>query len=157
MTRKASEHGWKNWAAGENNPVLFCKFQGEDAPKNVDLLKEDFMMLLQTPFQKLMAQKFAEKGVCIDATHGTIGYDFSLTTVMVMDEQGEGFPVAWCLSNHEDFTHKCIFFHSLKQNCVILLPCWVMPDLANQFYNAWVGIMGGRPQRLVCTRHVDKA
>ena len=32
-----------------------------------------------------------------------------------------------------------------------------MSDLANQFYNAWIGIMGGRPQRLVCTWHVDKA
>ena len=68
------------------------------------------MMVLQALFQKLMAQKLAGKGVCIDATHGTAGYDFPLTTVMVMDEQGEGFPIAWCLSNHEDFTRMCIFF-----------------------------------------------
>ena len=100
-----------------------------------DLLNEDFMMVLQTPFQKLMAQKFAGKGVCIDATHGTTGYDFPLTTVMVMDEQGEGFPIAWCLSNHEDFTHMCIFSKLLKQNCGILLPRWLMSDLASQFYN----------------------
>jgi len=26
------------------------------------------------------------KGVCIDSTHGTTGYDFLLTTVMVTDE-----------------------------------------------------------------------
>ena len=41
-----------------------------------------------------MAQKFASKGVCIDSTHGTTGYDFLLTTVMVTDECGEGLPVA---------------------------------------------------------------
>ena len=76
---------------------------------------------------------------------------------MVMDEQGEGFPIAWCLSNHEDFTHMCILFKLLKQNCGILSPRWLMSDLASQFYNAWVGIMGGNPVRLVCTWHVDKA
>lgn len=153
-----SVRAWlEEWEASQNNPVLFCKFQGEVAPEDVDLLKEDFMIVLQTPFQKLMAQKFAGKGVCIDATHGTTGYDFPLTTVMVMDEQGEGFPIAWCLSNHEDFTHMCIFFGFLKQNCGKLSPRWVMSDLANQFYNAWVGIMGGNPLRLVCTWHVDKA
>ncbi len=32
-----------------------------------------------------------------------------------------------------------------------------MSDLANQFYNEWVGIMGGNPVRLVCAWHVDKA
>ncbi len=90
-----SVRAWvEEWAAGENNPVLFCKFLGEDAPEDFDLLNEDFMMVLQTLFQKLMAQKLAGKGVCIDATHGTAGYDFPLTTVMVMDEQGEGFPIA---------------------------------------------------------------
>ena len=153
-----SVRAWvEEWAASENNPVLFCKFQGDDAPEDVDLLNEDFMMILQTPFQKLMAQKFAGKGVCIDATHGTTGYDFPLTTVIVMDEQGEGFPIAWCLSNHEDFTTMCFFFDLLKQNCGILAPQWLMSDLASQFYNAWVGIMGGNPIRLVCTWHVDKA
>ena len=36
------------------------------------------------------------------ATHAqkkTNGYDFPLTTVVVVDEFGEGFPVAWCISN----------------------------------------------------------
>ena len=32
-----------------------------------------------------------------------------------------------------------------------------MSDLASQFYNAWVGVMGGKPLRLLCTWHVDKA
>ena len=40
--------------------------------------------------------------VCVDGTHGTNGYDFTLITVMVIDEYGEGFPVAWCISNRED-------------------------------------------------------
>ena len=84
-------------------------------------------------------------------------YDFLLTSVVVIDEYGEGFPVAWCLSNHEGFTHMCVFFEMVKRNCGILTPRWLMSDLANQFFNAWVGVMGGKPKRLFCTWHVDKA
>ena len=73
-----------------------------------------------------MAKEFAEKGIAIDATNGTNSYDFPLTTVMVNDERGQGFPVAWCLSNHEDTTHMCIFFRYIKATCGQLLPRWIM-------------------------------
>lgn len=32
----------------------------------------------------------------------------------MIDEHGEGLSLAWCLSNHEDFTNMCIFFDRLK-------------------------------------------
>ena len=147
----------QEWQQSENNPVLFYKLQGETAPEDLDLLQEDFFIVIQTPFQKAMAQKFTSKGVCIDTTHGTTGYDFLLTTVKVTDECGEGLPVAWCLSNHEDFTHMCLFFKLLRENCGQLLPHWLMSDTASQFYNAWVAIMGGTPIRLICIWHVDRA
>lgn len=153
-----SVRAWvEEWSHSDNNPVLFCKFQGEHAPDGFDLTNDDFMIVIQSPFQKAMAQKFASKGVCIDATHGTTGYDFLLTSIVVVDEYGEGFPIAWCLSNDEDFTHMCIFYKMVKKNCGLLTPSWLMSDLASQFYNAWVGVMGGRPARLLCTWHVDKA
>lgn len=95
------------------------------------------MIIIQSPFQKDMACKFAGNGVCIDTTHGTTSYDFLLTFVLVIDEYGEGFPIAWCLSNHEDVTHMNIFFEMIKQNCGVLTPRWLMSDLADQFYNAW--------------------
>ena len=115
------------------------------------------MIIVQSPIQKVMAKKFAAKGVAVDATHGTTSYDFLLTTLMIIDEHGQGFPVAWCLSNHEDFTHMCIFFRYVKENCGTLSPTWFMSDIASQFYNAWIGIMGGNPTRLLCAWHVDKA
>ena len=115
------------------------------------------MVMMQMPFQKLMVQKFVEKGICVNSTHGTTEYNFLLTTVMVTDEYGEGFLVEWCLSNHEDFTHMCLFFKMLKQNCGVLRPRFIIIDMANQFYNAWITVMGGNPSRLVCTWHVDKA
>lgn len=84
----------QQWQESEKNLVLFYKLQGETAPEDLDLLKEDFFIVIKTLFQKVMAQKFASKGVCIGSTHGTTGYDFLLTTVTVTDECGEGLPVA---------------------------------------------------------------
>lgn len=68
------------------------------------LAKDDFLMVIQTPFQREMFKKFAQKGICCDSTHGTNAYDFLLTTIHVINEFGERISVAWCLSNHEDFT-----------------------------------------------------
>lgn len=134
----------KEWQRSESNPVLFYKLQGENSPENYDLLQEDFMIVIQTPFQKTMAQKLAAKGVAIDATHGTTGYGFMLTTIMVLDEWGQGFPIAWCISNHEDLTHMCIFFKHIKLNCGTLKPQWLMSDTAEQFYNAWSWVRSQR-------------
>ena len=112
---------------------------------------------MQTPLQKHMLQQFGSNGVCCDSTHGTNAYDFSLTTVLVADEFGKGFPVAWCLSNHEDFTTMLIFFNEVKKNCGVQNSKFFMSDMAPQFYNAWVASMGEpRPKKLVCTWHVDK-
>ena len=38
----------------------------------------------------------------MDSTHGTNAYQFLLISVMVLDDYGEGIPVAWALSNQED-------------------------------------------------------
>ncbi|XP_022790149.1 uncharacterized protein LOC111329658 [Stylophora pistillata] len=69
-----SVRAWiQEWQESGNNPVLFYKLQGEQAQEDLDLLQEDFFIVIQIPFQKAMAQKFASKGVCIDSTHGTTG------------------------------------------------------------------------------------
>lgn len=143
---------------GEEKPILFKKMQGDTAPDGIDMSDEDFMVVIQNPLQRSMLQKFGPKGVCIDSTHGTNAYDFLLVTLLVIDEFGEGFPVVWCITNHEDFTSLCIMFTQLKANCGTISASWLMSDMAQQFYNAWIAVMGDpRPQKLLCTWHVDKA
>ena len=142
----------------ETNPILFYTLQGKKSPDGYDLCDKDFFIVVQTPLQKHMLQQFGSNGVCCDSTHGTNAYDFSLTTLLVSDEFGKGFPVAWCLSNHEDFTTMLTFFYELKKNCGVIQSKFFMSDMAPQFYNAWVASMGEpRPKKLVCTWHVDKA
>ena len=73
----------------DNNSALLYKAQGE---KDGNLAKNDFVLALQTPFQAYMLKTFGnDKVICIDSTHGTNAYDFALTTVIVVDELGEGY------------------------------------------------------------------
>jgi len=69
-----------------------------------------------------MLSKFGPNGACCNSTHGTNGahrangYEFLLTTLLAINEFGEGCPAAWCTSNHEDFTTMCNFFSEVKKN-----------------------------------------
>lgn len=85
------------------------------------------------------------------------GYDFTLITVVIVDEYGEGFPVAWCVTNREDQFLLMNFFHALRKRVGNITPAWLMSDLAEQFYTAWIGSFKSRPKKLVCVWHVDRA
>ena len=91
--------------------------------------------------------------VCIDSTHKTTGYDFLLITMLVVDEYGEGLPVAWCLSTQEDEAIVTTFFQHIK----LMSPSWIMTDDAEQFYNAWITTFNTYPQTLLCNWYVDRA
>ncbi len=102
----------------KNSPVIFYKQQGEtfaDIGVNQGLNKDDFALVIQTPIQAEVLHLCGNnKVVCIDSTHGTNGYDFKLISIVVVDEFGEGFPVAWCFSNREDKILLMNFFQPLK-------------------------------------------
>ena len=103
----------------KENPVLFYKPQGQtlaEVGTNKGLGVHDFALVLQTPLQCEMLKTCGNNQViCVDATHGTNSYDFLLLTVLVIDELGEGFPVAWCYSNKEDTAILTNFFQHLKE------------------------------------------
>ena len=145
--------------SSENNPVILYKRQGEPpSEKSEYLSKEDFALAIQTPLQAIMMKNQCNgRVVCIDSTHGTNAYDFHLITIVIVDEFGEGFPVAWCISNREDQILLTNFFNGIKRRIGVVSPAWLMSDLAEQFYSAWVASFGNRPKKLVCTWHVDRA
>lgn len=137
------------------SPVLIYKQQGKAM---ANLLDNDFVLALQTPLQAKMLKKFGpDKVICIDATHGTNSYDFSLISVIVIDEFGEGYPVSWCLSNRTDLSLVVKFFKAIKERNGPIMPKWIMSDDADQFYSAWVGVFGIGPQKLLCSWHIDRA
>ena len=115
-----------------------------------------------------MMAKFGSNIICVDATHGTTMSDFLLITVLVMDEYGEGVPVAQLakeqvhphhtqLSNREDQGALVEFFRAIKARVGNLSPKILMSDCAEQYYTAWVKVFKGRLQKQLCTWHVDRA
>ena len=142
---------------GSDSPILYYKTQGQIDPKHKEFTRDDFMIVIQTKAQRERAIQFGNDGVCCDATHGTTIYDFLLTTLLVIDEFGEGQPIGWCLSNKEDEEFLKVFFKYLKESSGRINPVWFMADIAAQSYNAFCSVMQCKPRRLYCTWHVLKA
>ena len=143
----------------EYNPILLFKNQGQDQPPEMDnTSNDDFVLCIQTEFQRDILQKFGSNIVCIDSTHGTNAYDFKLTTIIVVDEYGEGVPVGWMISNREDALILIEFFKTIRERVGDIHPHWFMTDDAEQYFNAWRAVFGGETsKKLLCAWHVDKA
>ncbi|CAI6357426.1 unnamed protein product [Macrosiphum euphorbiae] len=79
------------------------------------------MLIILTETQKEVLKKFGSGKLCIDSTHGTNQYNFNLTTIVVIDEFGEGYPAAFCISTKIDERHMTFFFFKNKGG--YWLPC----------------------------------
>ena len=141
------------------NPVLLYKQQGEEQPNEMDNVGvNDFIIGIQTEFQRDMLIKYGNECVCMDSTHGTNAYDFNLITVLVIDSLGEGISVAWAIANREDVTMIVEFLKCIRDRTGSIKPQWFMSDDANQYYNAWKGVFGAKETtKLLCAWHVDRA
>jgi hypothetical protein len=74
-----------------------------------------------------MLVKFGNDIVFIDSIHGTNLYDFHLTILLVVDEFGNGIPVAFCISNKKDTATWITFFEKLRDRSIY-------SSLAKSFY-----------------------
>jgi hypothetical protein len=64
----------------------------------------------------LWLSKHATDSICVDSTHGTTSHGFQLTTLLAIDELGDGCPtVAYLLSNTVDSTALARLFLSVKE------------------------------------------
>ena len=146
---------------GEANPVLLYKRQDEQPDSTLTGLSEsDFILCLQTITQRQFMMKFGMNSVaCLDSTHGTNQYGFNLVTLMVVDDFGEGNPVAFMLSTKEDVSALSAFFTAIKARLPTdcsYTASHIMTDDAGQYYNAWVSVFGPVEKKL-CVWHVDRA
>ena len=141
------------------NPVLLYMYKAQGIPDPNNFLKEDdFLLVIQVEFQRDMLIKFGQNAICMDATHGTYAYDFNLITAVVIDEFGEGVPVFWAISNKQDTEVLVLVFNVVKQRSGNINPKWFMSDDAQQFFNAWKSVFGGKGcKKLLCAWHIDRS
>ena len=143
----------------EYNPITIFKVQGEEQGYNINNLgPNDFILGIQTQFQRDMLVKFVQNGICIDTTHKTNQYNFLLLTLMVLDEFGEGIPVGWMISNREDSMVIIEFLKSIQNRTGNLQTSFFMSDDAEQFYNSWQGVFNNvNIRKFLCSWHIDRA
>ena len=104
-------------ADGDSCMVRYVKFQGvHDETRS--LSANDFMLVIISEAQIAGVQNVYKPGceVAMDSTHGTNAYDFQLTTLMFVDEHGEGLPGAFCISNRTDESAMSVFLQVCKEN-----------------------------------------
>lgn len=68
------------------------------------------MLIILSETQKEVLKKFGSGKLCTDSTHGTNQYNFNLTTIVVIDEFGEGYPAAFCISTKIYEVQMLVFF-----------------------------------------------
>ena len=144
--------------SSDYNPILLYKMQGMLTDELPTLEKDDFVLAVQTKFQFEMLKKFGNDTVCIDSTHQTNHYSYLLNTLMVIDEYGEGIPVAFLISNRESSDVISVFFSSIKYRIGQLEPAVFMTDDAPQYFSSWVNISGqsSNTKKLLCRWHIDR-
>ena len=125
--------------------------------EKVALEKDDFVVTMQTEFQKHLMQKFGDKRLCCDNTHRTTGYDFILNFFLVLDEFEERVPAAFCLYNRDNFTFMKLFFSKISGSTGAISTYWSISDTASQFYEVFALVNECAPEQFICVRHVDKA
>ncbi|KAJ8929042.1 hypothetical protein NQ314_018311 [Rhamnusium bicolor] len=135
------------------NSTLIYKKQGDD---HVLFEKNDFCLIVFNHSQEYMLKTFGKNTVCVDSTHGLNGYDFELTTVMIIDEFGEGFPGACMFTNRKDTLHE-FFFEQIQLKTGIIFTNTFMSDITSVFYNAWEKVMAPAKNQLFCSWHIDHA
>ena len=139
----------------EDNPVILFKQQGKEQSDDLnDLSKDDFIVAIQTSFQRDMLKQFGPNVVCMDSTHGTNSYDFFLISLLVLDD----LAVCWIISNREDAAVIRQVLLKVKAKCGDIETRIFMSDDANNFYNAWRGTFPvGITKKLLCAWHLDKS
>lgn len=143
----------QNQADGDRSMVRFVKFPGAEDVEN-NLTADDFVLVIMSEAQiAALQQSYRQMSeIAMDSTHGTNSYDYQLTTIMIIDDHAEGFPVAFCFSNRVDEGVMRLFLTVCKNSVGRCLEqAILMTDDTEVYSNAWNYVMGQPAHRLLCT------
>ena len=110
--------------------VLYYKPQDTVDSAYPVLKKENFVLILLNDAQAEILKEFGNNIIAVVGTHGT-GYDFTLFTIIILDEMHQGFPVASMISDQKDTDVLKHFFSIVKNKIGLALkPNIFLSDMA---------------------------
>jgi len=136
------------------NPIIL--YQPQRMSPNGQITNDDFMLGYMDLEQQELFEMHGSDIVMIGSTHGSNPNDIKLTTVMVVDDNCEGLPVAFLFSVSETEDTFIHFFSAIKLRLPCLAPRSFMTSDLPVFYSAWRKVFAVEPQRLLCTWHMKK-
>lgn len=137
-----------------NNPILLYKpYAVESAAAETN----DFILVFMNDAQENILKLYGEEIISVDSTHGTNKYNIQLTSIVVRDDNWEGFPVAflWSIRQTEDVFK--LFFSAIYERIGPLKTKTFISDDYPAFYNAWKSVFGPSKFYLLCDWHVKRA
>lgn len=162
--RRSSALSVSAWVLHNEESVLYYKKQGEEDSQFPCLNYQDFVLIIMTQSQRHMWNRYGQNVVAIDSRHGVNGYDFQLTTVMVLDDLDRGYPVCFMFSNKINESMIQVMYKFMKLNvdsfgCADCPGChWqvntFISDIADYYYDAWNHVFLVPKIRLHCSWHV---
>lgn len=93
-------------------------------------LSQGFHIAICSDAQSLMLKKFGDL-VFLDTVHGTTKYSYFNLTILVLDEFGQGFPVAFMLSQTETSNDWKFFIGAAFKVRLQSILCHIRPDNAS--------------------------
>jgi hypothetical protein len=146
------------------NPVLLFKpymsetLVGDDhGLKNEAEYRHYFFVGIQTRLQAEMMRNHAPKIICGDATHGLTAYGFQLFTLMVKDDTGKGYPVAYLITSNVTKRILASFFLAIRKRSPGLKITITMSDDDEATKGAYREAFGPDIITLLCQWHVPLA
>jgi len=94
----------------------------------------------------------------MDSSHdGTNTFKFKLTTLMVIDNDGEGFPVAFCISSKVDALAMEVFLEHVRTALGdSVVGAVLMTDGAPACVDAWSAVMGPPVHHILCAWDIER-
>ncbi|CAL4078084.1 unnamed protein product [Meganyctiphanes norvegica] len=140
------------------NPILTYKPQGRSliiGAEELDRLphsKDLFAIGIQTKEQRDILQKSDARVLCVDTTHCRKPYEFDLISIIIPDEYGKGYPVAYFVTNYRDEITLRYLFSSLKQHFSGLAIDVVITDDSLRGLNSYkaFSVGFGKPKHFLC-------
>ncbi|GIY05046.1 c2H2-type domain-containing protein [Caerostris darwini] len=133
----------------EDSPILYYR------QENLGGVKEDFLLIIMTEFQKQILLSASKQVVCIDSLFRRKGGRFYLTVLFIMDENEIAFPVAFCISNKVDKFVIMQFLSSIKESTGPLSFEYFMSDSENLYFESWKEVMEDDSKWLWSMWYVD--
>lgn len=147
----------ESYVMQNKDAFLFFKSQGEEDTVFGTLNKDDYLIVLMDQSQAENLQRYGHKVVAFDGTHTADRYQFVLHTLLVMNANGEGIPVAFLVSNRRDQAVIDIFIRCVQERVGTIAPQTLISDMQTTYYTGWVSYMEPPQFYLFCSSHVNEA